>query len=378
MASPMHFPEAGHANCLYVVCGMLSVAVRSGDGRWQFDCGGVSESSLSGTFVDDALEGEGEYVDSDGSYTVGQYRAGSLNGHVCEYTAAGQLLYSGQYCDNQRHGQGTFHHNDGGSFEGEWRDGLFHGTANTYTYPIVANTTIQFRGEWRDGSMYATRLFIDDQRTGDSTYTDDESTLGSPIASQPLLPDPYEQHTVYVAPSSLGPQAGEGLFARVDLPAGVCVSFYNGVKQAEAETERRHWRHNGNCIALDEAAGIDIDVPQQLASTALYCASLGHKANHTFDKNQQNCLYSHYYHPRQGHIKCVRVRADRVGGVKAGEELLVEYGYDKRGGPQWWKEGKRQWKAEEAAREMDATKLSGVKSGETPQTAQSGNQKHGR
>ena len=313
-----------------------------------FDVGGAGESSLSGTFVDDALQGEGRYTDSDGCYTVGQYRAGSLEGRVSEYTADGRLLYSGDYRDNQRHGRGALHHTDGGTFDGEWRRGLFHGPANTYTYPVVCGKLIQFRGEWRDGCMHSTRLFVDEQPVaGAAVYADDESTLGSPIAREPLLPDPYEQHTVYVAPSSLGPQAGEGLFARVDLPAGVCVSFYNGVKQSEAETERRHWRHNGNCIALDEAAGVDIDVPQPLASTDAYCASLGHKANHAFDARRQNAQYGHFYHPRQGHIKCVRVRADRT--VRAGEELLVEYGYDKRGGPPWWKDGKRKWKAEQAA-----------------------------
>lgn len=341
-----------------VDCSLL-VCYRSGEGSWQFDVGGPGESSLSGSFVDDALEGEGRYVDSDGSSTVGQYKAGSLDGHVNEYTADGRLLYSGHYSDNQRHGRGTLHHNDGGTFDGEWQHGLFHSTSNTYTYPIVASTVIQFRGEWRDGAMYAAHLYCDDRQVSDTTYTDDESTLGSPIANQPLVPDPYEQHTVYVAPSSLGVEAGEGLFARIDLPAGVCVSFYNGVKQTEAETERRHWRYNGNCIALDESAGLDIDVPQQLATTDHYCASLGHKANHTFDRRRQNCEYGHYYHPRFGHIKCVRVRADRVDGVKAGEELLVEYGYDKRGGPQWWKQGKRKWKAEQAARETEHAKLNG-------------------
>ena len=206
--------------------------------------------------MSDALEGEGKYVDSgDGSYTVGHYVAGSLNGLVSEYTVDGRLLYSGQYRDNQRHGQGTLHHNDGGTFEGEWQHGLFHGKANTYTYPIVANKVIQFRGEWRDGSMVATQLHVDGQQVSVTTYTDDESTLGSSIANQPLLPDPYEQHTVYVAPSTLGPQAGEGLFARIDLPAGVCVSFYNGVKQTEAETERRHWRYNGNCYSAGRGGG---------------------------------------------------------------------------------------------------------------------------
>ena len=281
--------------------------------------GGPSESSLSGIFVSDALEGEGKYVDSDGSFTVGHYQAGSLNGHVCEYTADGRLLYSGQYRDNQRHGQGTLQHNDGGTFDGEWRHGLFNGTANTYTYPVVAHKVIQFRGEWRDGSMHATHLYIDNQRVSDTKYADDESTLGSSIAAHPLLPDPVRAaHSVRGA---VVPRPGRPV--RACLHASTCrpecvSASTTGVKQAEAETERRHWRHNGNCIALDEAAGIDIDVPQQLATTDQYCASLGHKANHTFDARRQNCEYWHYYHPRQGHIKCVRVRPERVGGVKAG------------------------------------------------------------
>ena len=58
-----------------------------------------------------------------------------------------------------------------------------------------------------------------------------------------------------------------------------------------------------------------------------------------------------------------------MGGVKAGEELLVEYGYNKRGGPQWWKEGKKKWKVEEAAREKQPGKADGMDRARTADVA---------
>jgi len=70
--------------------------------------------------------------------------------------------------------------------------------------------------------------------------------------------------------------------------------------------------------------GISIDVPRSYASTTAYCASLGHKVNHTFDDEALNCVYAHCEHPRFGHVRCIRTTRE----VKAGEELLVCYGYD--------------------------------------------------
>ena len=86
---------------------------------------------------------------------------------------------------------------------------------------------------------------------------------------------------------------------------------------------------------------MDIDVPPPFDRLSHYRASLGHKANHAFSASQQNCRYAHFLHPRFGHIKSIRTRDDRPQGVKAGEELLVDYGYSARGGPRWWKEAKR-------------------------------------
>lgn len=46
-----------------------------------------------------------------------------------------------------------------------------------------------------------------------------------------------------------------------------------------------------------------VDVPPAMNSTGVYCATLGHKANHSFTNN---CIYEPCWHPRFGHIKMLR------------------------------------------------------------------------
>ena len=61
-------------------------------------------------------------------------------------------------------------------------------------------------------------------------------------------------------------------------------------------------------------------------------ASLGHKANHA-SPPENNCIYYRYdSHPVFGRIKCLR----SVRGIKRGEELLVDYGYEAHDAPAWW------------------------------------------
>ena len=59
------------------------------------------------------------------------------------------------------------------------------------------------------------------------------------ISRQPLLPDPYENLFVYVD-ESLIPDAGEGLFAKVDIEADTVISFYNGTRFTKEDPLSRH------------------------------------------------------------------------------------------------------------------------------------------
>ena len=97
-----------------------------------------------------------------------------------------------------------------------------------------------------------------------------------------------------------------------------------------------------------------IDVPEEYSSTASYCASLGHKANHSFSPNCRYCLYGvlffwiihqfllydgvfRFEHPRFGLIKCIKT----ICSVRQHEELTVAYEYDHQGvggnAPEWYK-----------------------------------------
>ena len=51
------------------------------------------------------------------------------------------------------------------------------------------------------------------------------------MSKSPLQEDVYEKVHVYVAPSTISPMAGEGLFARKTIKKGQLVSLFNGVRR---------------------------------------------------------------------------------------------------------------------------------------------------
>ena len=53
------------------------------------------------------------------------------------------------------------------------------------------------------------------------------------ISRDPLLEDPYEQDTVYVAQSGIATDAGEGLFAKRNLRKGELVALFSGLREVK-------------------------------------------------------------------------------------------------------------------------------------------------
>ncbi|XP_067103195.1 histone-lysine N-methyltransferase SETD7 isoform X2 [Osmerus mordax] len=247
---------------------------KNGKGKFFFFDG----STLEGYYVDDALQGQGVYTYEDGGVLHGTYTDGELNGMAQEYDSEGRLTFKGQYKDNSRYGECWIYYPDQGCLFGKVNE---------------------------DGEM-----------TG-PVYSYDKST-STCIATHTFLPDPYESKRVYVA-DSLVLGAGDGLFAKVDAEPNTVMAFYNGVRITHSEVDSRDWALNGNTISLDEDTVID--VPQPFDKMEMYCASLGHKGNHSFTPN---CKYDPYVHPRFGLIKCIRT----LRAVQRDEELMVAYGYD--------------------------------------------------
>ena len=92
-----------------------------------------------------------------------------------------------------------------------------------------------------------------------------------------MVPDPYEAAHVECRESHLR-GAGEGLFARKDLPAGTIVAFYNGVRLPfRLGGPKETW--DTSCYKIfvnaDFASGERMDIPEDMVSQQKYCATLG-------------------------------------------------------------------------------------------------------
>lgn len=120
------------------------------------------------------------------------------------------------------------------------------------------------------------------------------------IGDQPLRPDPYETKCVECRVSDI-PDSGEGLVAKVDLPKDTIVAFYNGVRLPYEILGRppEDWSDSGYKIHVnaDWVSGLRMDIPEKYIDLSMYCATLGHKMNHSFESN---CFAWFFDHPRKG------------------------------------------------------------------------------
>ncbi|XP_054453978.1 histone-lysine N-methyltransferase SETD7 isoform X1 [Anoplopoma fimbria] len=322
---------------------------KNGKGKFFFFDG----SALEGFYVDDALQGQGLYTYEDGSALRGTYVDGELNGPAEECNAEGRLVFKGQYKDNNRCGKCWIYYPDGGCVFGKVNeDGEMTGDSVGYIYPD-GHTALY--GSFVDGEIIEARLAtLITTKSGrprfeitpnSPAYSYDKST-STCITAHALLPDPYESQRVFVADSMIK-AAGEGLFSKSDADADTVMAFYNGVRITHSEVDSRDWALNGNTISLDEDTVID--VPRPFDQTERYCASLGHKANHSF---KPNCKYDPFVHPRFGPIKCVRT----LRAVQKDEELTVAYGYDHQTpgnndpeAPDWYKQELKEFQQRQVA-----------------------------
>ena len=87
--------------------------------------------------------------------------------------------------------------------------------------------------------------------------------------------------------------------------------------------------HVCNSIFTDRYT--DLDIPDDYVNLDQYCATLGHKACHTFGK-RKNARFECLWHPRFGSIMSVVA----LKHILADEEILVSYNYDLRYAPEWY------------------------------------------
>ena len=78
-------------------------------------------------------------------------------------------------------------------------------------------------------------------------------------------------------------QGGEGLFAKRQFQPKEVVALYNGIKFKSATYAADHMPRSDYRIRLN--GDYDMDIPLGFHDTKQYCATLAHKANHSFVPN---------------------------------------------------------------------------------------------
>lgn len=270
-----------------------------------------------------------------------------LCGAATEVDDDGDVRFTGGYAAGARHcDHGVETLPCGSQLSGRWVQGVFCGPDNRYIYP-GERTWLQ--GTWdAEGQMLAAQAYFSDDGNRDvvphpdvprgHVFSLDQSDAAEP-SSAPTVGDPHERSCTYPAASEL-PNSGTGLFARVALPAGMVVAYYNGVRLPVEVANERSWDENAYTISLysgeheTDDDGMALDLPS--AHLPRYCATFGHLVNHA-DPPHTNVEFEYCVHPRFGEIKCLRTLVD----IAQGSELYADYGYGEfreRTPPPWFEE----------------------------------------
>ena len=140
----------------------------------------------------------------------------------------------------------------------------------------------------------------------DQKYYYDVST-SLKISDQPLLRDPYEQQTCYIGNSGIHPEAGEGLFVKRFVNKGTLIAVFNGIRRREvigiADIKSDYK------ICLNR--GMDLDIPDSFASAKKYCATIAHKACHSFTPNAGFFVLEHPRRVKSYHIS-ILIRLNEI------------------------------------------------------------------
>ncbi len=156
----------------------------------------------------------------------------------------------------------------------------------------------------------------------DVIYEFDRSTTLH-LSSNPLLSDPWEATLVEVKASDI---QGDGLFALTDLEDGTIIAFFNGVR-IPTDGRKKSLEFSDYRIGLNP--DVDLDIPDEAKSVQAYRATLGHKANHSFEPNAEWTVFEH---PRFGLIRAIAALKD----IQEGEEILVDYKIPMDKAPNWY------------------------------------------
>jgi len=262
----------------------------------------------------------GTYPDAKVLQRVAFYCNDSISGTVWQFLAGGAILV--------------------GQVDRETE--LFSGRDVIYIYPDLFTAII---GRYDNGILvsgfmcniqdvilnqetYMLEIMVENISNGTKVKMD--LATSSIISKFPLVPDLWEAKMVEVCRSGIGEHAGQGLYLRKDVKSGQIVSLFNGIRCQSSRNDNGKIGQPNYDYRIRLNGEIDIDIPLNCVDLNQYCATLGHKANHSFTPN---CKFSRLEHPRFGLIIAIRAIID----LEKGSEVLVNYGMQMAEAPVWYK-----------------------------------------
>ena len=329
------------------------------NGRFSTVCPGIGIKLLSGEYRDGELLGPGRIVFNNNQVIIANFSHGSIHGLARRFSSSGEVLWIGRYEFGRPEGTCWQCLPGGGLLTGQVsqtrsgpadsRDDTISGDNVTYIFPDYKTClTGTFTQSRLVEAKLARIINIEEQEVVQSSLSssDPDQSQGviniqtetisdyiysfSSTFSQTdfLARDPYEASLVEVRESRLE-GAGEGVFVMRTVPSNTVLAFYNGERSSSQADDDVDWDICSYRIFIDkeedgeegEEEDCDIlDIPEGLRSVEKYCATVGHKINHSFSPN---CVFRPYHHPLHGYIKCLVSSQE----ITEDQELTVDYKY---------------------------------------------------
>lgn len=229
--------------------GTFDGSIRNRSGVRLFSGGDIAK--IEGTWKNGFLEGYVRIEYSTGGFTEGFYHLGVRHGYTREYGIGGYLKEFSCYAEGVRCGWVYKGMLGGGYLIGQVDShGQLSGDNIAYVYPdfrtailgqfmeeeLVSGVEVRVVSSVTTAGGMVVPVYSDPVNP-DMTFSYDPASHLS-ISSEPLLRDPWEESLVEVRPSQLD-QAGEGLFAKEDLPAKTVIALFAGVKLQSATVAAR-------------------------------------------------------------------------------------------------------------------------------------------
>ena len=194
--------------------------IAEGFGRQNSIVNGKSTGYFEGKLKNDYLNGEGIWVDENGTYK-GTFKDHLLNGFAtAEYTNGDR--YEGYFQKDLEHGQGTFVYADGSKFIGEYKEGLRHG-------PGVM--------EFSSGDTFIGEYFENYFKKGEYTYSNGDKFIGEwdddelRIGKGKMF---WNNGNVYIGEYKKGYMTGKGEYTYKDGDK-VIGNFFEGLVEGKGQ-----------------------------------------------------------------------------------------------------------------------------------------------